>query len=174
MNTIQPTLAGIGPSCSRPDINDKTILREAMRKLYDKSIKNCQFNWLNEEENDEDVIYQLVESYDIDGYTFARTLEINYYWTGDSNLVDVLDSAYYMLKKVYDEKVKQWYQDNYFELHPIGTKAKIIGPKYSGLIGKSVTIETHYEELACYGCKENGEGGLWTVNHEDISITNNA
>ena len=169
MNTIQPTFVGIGPSCARPNANDKTILQEAMTNLYKENVKS----WLNEGEDSEDAIDQLVESYDTDGYAFARNLEKDHYWECNSTLVDILDGAYYTVKRVHDEKVKKWYRDNHFELYPIGTTAKIIGPKYSSLIGKSVTIDSHYAEVARYGCKEKDQKGSWIVNHEDLEVNVN-
>jgi hypothetical protein len=138
-----------------------------MQELYTSAIRG----WVGTTEDSMDVdvgdrIDELIDAYDDSGYTFARNLDANYYWSCDTELVNILDTASVVVHRIHQKKVKDWYAANPFELYTIGTKVKVDGID-------SVIVKI-YKEEARYVCGRNEKeitsktGRI--VNHEDINL----
>lgn len=175
--TVQPVFPAIGPSGTRPKRDDPRVMKEAMEALYNDHVNDYLLSAGSYKDNAnevEQVVKELIKCYESDGYKFAKNLEKDFYWEADSELVDILDSAPYLVSKFHKKYVEQWYANNYFELYPIGTVVRSSGFRWKDENDIVYTIVKHYQSEARYVCArseaelKNSCGRI--IDHENLVV----
>lgn len=107
-------------------MNKPTTKSESRPRLYDDSIlravaKELSFEverWLGEKNTQSSIEQDLFEAMkdctisDFDGYDLARQLEREYGYVPDSNLVEILSSAYVHAMREHRKQISEWIERN--------------------------------------------------------------
>jgi len=118
----------------RPDLKDRSLSVEVARALLPQITAwgKCRGNAVHSAEADEHTVKDLVacmETHEEDGYNLAKTLERDFSWGPDADLVRILNGIRHLRHTLHDMRVEEWVKENglHLDLLDLGTEVVVDG-----------------------------------------------
>ena len=158
----------------RPRLTKENINREnkQFKRLVDEYVRWCKDDGSGEDSREtyeNDIIGCLFE-FDLDGYQLAEHLKDTVYLEPNSDLVEILDYAFYVKDSLTREILKQWTKENFLEI-----PTDVIGKKVNAKQGLR-KYENHYITTikpATYEvtiAEDSDKRGGYVIGFENITI----
>lgn len=134
----------------RPQLRDPALLIEVAARLLPGVLR-----WFGPSMRPDDAILKDLTTgltVTLDGYGLAKWLEIYRDWSPDGSLVTLLNQASFLRDDIYDQKVRQWVEDN--QVQPglsVGDTVKVrdgSGVEHTGQIRCINYEEARYQVFA--------------------------
>jgi len=152
----------------RPYKRDEDIMKEVAIKLA--GILNEQFGLVEEDEIyiEEDLYEVLSNCYDWDGYELTKELERTAYADGNSQMVEIMDSADCIAEDIVSKKQTEWFRQQNFLL-PKCSVGNIVKFKWrDGNLYEGEVVRIDERGRAYVFCEEIGHVRQGVGNHATI------
>lgn len=129
-------------SLPRPRRGDPAVIRSAIL-MNEKQLAE----WVSAEESlHEDSVTQLVSTFELDAYRWARALDNRFGWDADHDLVEVLDSVLTSMHMAHQSAVREWVKyvgPDSFSMKPqAGDRVFVPGHDYGWMTVTSLRPDT--------------------------------